>query len=237
MLRTQPLAVRSRRRTVSPPTVEPDLPRELLLDDQASRLSNSELVAVLAGRRGPAGIGLATRLLVDDCLGRLIPSRALELRSQGVTKRGAATLLAAYEVARRLAAQGIDALPDCLATPSQVAHYLRLHHVSVDQELLGALYLDVRRRPIASAELYRGTLHRAAVEPRGMIKEALLLGAASLLMFHTHPSGDPTPSVTDCLLTDRLRSACAIVGLELIDHLIVTFQGAWISMRERMPWT
>jgi DNA repair protein RadC len=233
-----PLAGRTQRRPGPTPPDPPDLARELLLADQASRLSNAELVAVLAGRRGPAGAALAARLLVDDCLGRLIPSRAHELRGLGVSERGATTLLAAYELARRLAAHEIEKLPDPLTTPSKVAHYLRLHHMSVDQEILGALFLDVRRRPIASAEIYRGTLHRAAVEPRAILKDALLLGAASILLFHTHPSGDPTPSAEDGLFTERLLSACEIVGVELVDHLIVTFHGAWFSIhtRTRAGW-
>ena len=233
MLLNHPLASRTRRLPASTPPGRPDLSRELLLADQASRLSNAELVSVLAGGRGRAGIALAARLLVDDCLGRLIPSRALELCRLGVSKRGAAMLLAAYELARRLASHEIKKL-DCLTAPSKFAHYLRLHHMSVDQEILGALYLDVRRRPIASAEIYRGTLDRGAVEPRAILKEALLLGAASILVFHTHPSGDPTPSTEDWLFTERLHAACAIVGVEFVDHLIVTFQGAWFSIQSRM---
>lgn len=234
MLLNHPLAIRGHQLPASTPPVQPDLPRELLLADQASQLSNAELVSVLAGRRGRTGIALAARLLVDNCLGRLIPSRGLELCRLGVSKRGAATLLAAYELARRLAAHEIEKHPDPLTEPSQVAHYLRLHHMSADQEILGALYLDVRRRPIASTEIYRGTLHRASVEPRAILKHALLLGAASILVFHTHPSGDPTPSTEDWLVTERLHSACAIVGVELVDHLILTFHGAWFSIHTRM---
>jgi len=233
MILSHPLAGRAQRSPASTPPAQPDPARELLLANQASRLSNAALISVLAGRRGAAGTALAARLLVDDCLGRLIPSRAHELRRLGVSERGAATLLAAYELARRLAAHEIEMHPDPLTTPSQVAHYLRLHHMSVDQEILGALYLDVRKRPIASAEIYRGTLHRAAVEPRAILKDALLLGAASILLFHTHPSGDPTPSAEDGLFTERLLSACAIVGVELVDHLIVTFCGGWFSIHTR----
>ncbi len=228
MLLNHPLASRAQRLPASTP------PRELLLADRASQLSNAELVSVLAGGRGRTGIALAARLLVNDCLGRLIPSRGLELGRLGVTKRGAATLLAAYELARRLAAHEIEKQADSLTTPAKVAHYLRLHHMSVDQEILGALYLDVRSRPIASTEIYRGTLHRAAVEPRAILKDALLLGAASILVFHTHPSGDPTPSTEDWLFTERLHAACAIVGVELVDHLIVTFHGGWFSIPSRM---
>jgi DNA repair protein RadC len=236
MLLTRPFPSRDQRAARSRSPSPPDWTRELLLTDQADRLSNQELVSVLAGRHGPEGIALAARLLVGDCLGRLIPTRALELRRQGVTKRGITTLLAAYELARRLAAQKIETPTDSLVHPSQVAHFLRLHHMSLDQEILGALYLDTRKRPIASVELFRGTHQRATVDPRAILKEALLLAAASIILFHTHPSGDATPSLEDFHFTERLRSACAIVGVELVDHLIVTFTGDWVSIRARLRW-
>jgi DNA repair protein RadC len=219
-----------------PPTHQAASLHEKLLSGRAGDLSNQDLVAVLLGHPDQHGIAIAARLLVDNSLGRLIPCRASELRHYGVSSNGSATLLAAYELARRLTAQEIDTNSAILNRPEVVARYLLLHHMAaVDQEVLGALYLDVRHRPLATAEIFRGTLHRAAVEPRPILREALLLGAASVIVFHTHPSGDPTPSHEDFLFTQRLASACSLLGIDLRDHLIVTHTRRWISLRAGSP--
>src|SRR5690606_26312123 len=107
-----------------------------------------------------------------------------------------ATLIAAVELARRLARTDLPER-EPLAHPAAAASYLALRYAGRDQEVLGALYLDTRHRLITERELYRGTLNRAAVEPRLLLKEGLLAGAAALIVFHNHPSGDPTPSAED----------------------------------------
>ena len=70
-------------------------------------------------------------------------------------------------------------------------------------------------------ELYRGTLHRAAVEPREIFKEGLLLGAAALVLFHTHPSGDPAPSPEDVDITRRLKEVGDVMGVRVLDHVVI----------------
>jgi DNA repair protein RadC len=101
---------------------------------------------------------------------------------------------------------------------------------------MGALFLDTRNRLLAESEVYRGTLNRAAVEPRGLLKEALLRGAAGLVLFHTHPSGDPSPSAEDLAFTRRLAEAGELVGVRLVDHLILGSAGRWVSLRQRGAW-
>jgi DNA repair protein RadC len=123
-----------------------------------------------------------------------------------------------------------------LAHPAAAASYLALRYAGRDQEVLGALYLDTRHRLIAERELYRGTLNRAAVEPRLVLKEGLLAGAAALIVFHTHPSGDPTPSAEDLAFTRRLGEAGEVVGIRVVDHLILGGVGRWVSLAERGGW-
>ena len=101
---------------------------------------------------------------------------------------------------------------------------------------MGALFLDVRGKLLADKELYRGTLSRAAVEPREVLKEALRRGAAGVVLFHTHPSGDPSPSPEDFAFTRRMSSAADVVGVRLIDHMILGASGRWVSLRERGGW-
>jgi DNA repair protein RadC len=224
-------------RAAAPPRIaEMATPRYKLLRGHGDSLSNQEVLSVLLGRDDAQGLAIAARLLIDDSLGRLIPCRAAELLHHGVSRRGAATVLAAYEVARRLTAQEIRTDPVTLDHSEKIARYLILHHLAADQEVLGALYLDCRYRPLASAELFRGTLDRTPVEPRAVVKEALLLGAANVIVFHSHPSGDPMPSQEDLLFTERLGTACSALGIGLLDHLIVTHQRRWVSLRTLPSW-
>ena len=87
---------------------------------------------------------------------------------------------------------------------NEVARYLALRYGLSDQEVMGGLYLDTRNRLLAEREVYRGTLNRAAVEPRALLKQGLLRDAAGLVLFHTHPSGDGTRRDRRSLLVRRL---------------------------------
>ncbi|MBP1641854.1 MAG: hypothetical protein H6Q03_523 [Acidobacteria bacterium] len=213
-------------------------PRERLLERGAATLGDAELVAVLlrTGCRGSSALDVARGLLAG--LGGLAglasgSPRAFATRGLGGAK--AATLLAAVEVGRRLARAEI-AEREPLARPAAAASYLVLRYGTRDQEVLGALYLDTRHRLLAERELYRGALGRAAVEPRLVLKEGLLVGAAACIVFHTHPSGDPSPSAEDLAFTRRLAEACEIVGIRLVDHLVLGAVGRWVSLAERGGW-
>ncbi len=101
---------------------------------------------------------------------------------------------------------------------------------------MGAVFLDVRRRLIADVDFYRGTLSRASVEPRRILKEALFRNASSFVLFHTHPSGDPAPSIDDLHFTRRIADASEAVGVEMLDHLILGSAGRWVSLKKRGSW-
>ena len=120
-----------------------------------------------------------------------------------------------------------------LSEPDAVARYLSMRYGCPDQEVMGALFLDARQRLLGESEHFRGTLSRAAVEPRPILKEGLLQGAAALLLFHTHPSGDPSPSAEDLAFTRRMSKAGEVVGIRLLDHLILGSGSRWLSLRQR----
>jgi len=128
-----------------------------------------------------------------------------------------------------------DAERVLLNCPEAVAHYLTARHGRVDQEIMGALFLDLRNRLIADKDVFRGTQGRVAVEPRAILREALALGAMSIVLWHTHPSGDPTPSIEDFSFTRRLARAGEIVGVRLADHLILGGH-RWISLKQHEEW-
>lgn len=213
-------------------------PRERLLAGGAAALSDAELVGVLlrTGRAGASAVDMARELLrAAGGLAGLQRASAATLRRRGLGEAKAAAVLAALELARRLARLEVgDREP--LAHPEAAARYLALRYGLPDQEVMGALFLDTRNRLLAESEVYRGTLNRAAVEPRGLLKEALVRGAAALVLFHTHPSGDPSPSAEDLAFTRRLAEAGEVVGVRLVDHLVLGSAGRWVSLRQRGAW-
>ncbi|RMH20487.1 MAG: DNA repair protein RadC [Acidobacteria bacterium] len=213
-------------------------PRERLLRSGGAALSDAELLAVLlrTGRPGLSAVELANELLAScGGLTGLLDARGERLRRRGLGQAKAAAVLAAVELGRRLARAQ---LPErqLLDQPAALARYLALRYDVRDQEVMGALYLDVRNSLIGERDLYRGTLSRTAVEPRAILKEGLLRGASGFVLFHTHPSGDPTPSAEDLAFTRRMAEAGKIVGVPLLDHLILGGGGRFVSLNRRGGW-
>jgi DNA repair protein RadC len=213
-------------------------PRERLLEVGSAALSDAELVAVLlrTGRVGISASEAAFELLRElGGLAGLLGATPQLLKRRGLGPAKAASLLAAVEIGRRL---GRFELPvrEPLTRPGDVARYLAVRYRQRDQEVVGALFLDGRNRLIGEREVFRGTLLRTAVEPRELLKEGLLRGAAGIVVFHTHPSGDPSPSQEDHLFTRRMEEAGEVVGVRLVDHLILGCTGRWLSLRQRVAW-
>lgn len=217
---------------------EDERPRERLLAQGSEALSDAELLAVLlrTGTRGKSAVEMATELLVEaDGLSGLVGTSFPEVRRPGLGEAKAATLLAGIELGRRLARAKLrERRP--LSRPEDVVQYLALRYPLRGQEILGALFLDGRHRLLGERELYRGTLTESVVEPREVLKECLLREAAAVVLFHTHPSGDPTPSSQDLYFTRRMVEAAQAVGIELVDHLILAGPGQWVSMKEKGAW-
>jgi DNA repair protein RadC len=217
---------------------EDERPRERLLAAGPAALSDAELLGVLlrTGRPGASAVDLGRELLrASGGLSGLLGAGSSGLRRAGLGAAKAAAVLAAIEIGRRLA-RGQMPEREPLGHPAAVARYLALRFSLPDQEVMGALFLDTRHRLLGESDVYRGTLNRAAVEPRGLLKEALLRGAAGLILFHTHPSGDPSPSAEDLMFTRRLAEAAETLGLRLMDHLILGASGAWTSLKQRGAW-
>lgn len=217
---------------------EGERPRERLLEQGSGALSDAELIAVMlrTGRVGASAIQMAMELLRESGgLSGLLGATPLMLRRNGLGPAKAASLLAAIEIGRRLAREQIlDREP--MSRPAEVARYLSLRYRLRDQEVMGAIFLDSRKRLLSDKEIYRGTIDRAAVEPREVLKECLLRGASGLILFHTHPSGDPSPSLDDIEFTRRMAQAADMIGVILVDHLILASSGRWVSLKERGIW-
>lgn len=208
-------------------------PRERLLLTGSAGLSDSELLSVIlrTGRPGCSAMTMARELIGEfGGLAGLIGAEPRSLRREGLGPAKTAAVLAVVEISRRLARAEMPRR-DPMTHPGAVANYLRLRYSRKDQEVMGAVYLDARNHLVAEGEIFCGTLSRAAVEPRAILKRALLRDAAGVILFHTHPSGDPTPSAEDVSFTRRMREAGDILGIRLVDHLVLGSHDRWVSLR------
>jgi DNA repair protein RadC len=210
-----------------------DRPRERLLHHGAHTLSNAELVAILLGSGVPGknAIQLA-RTLLNDGMAKLRnrdPRRLQDISGVGPAK--AARLLAAFEMCDRLREQRPDDLPIYNHTtlgPQLIEAFSR--HA---QERLGAAFLNSRNSIIAQREIYIGTINNALVSTRDIIRHALVEHHASgVVVYHNHPSGDPSPSDEDVRFTRKLKESLGFCDIDLLDHLIIGAY-SYTSMRAR----
>ena len=95
-----------------------------------------------------------------------------------------------------------------------------------ESEVFGILLMDTKNRILTFRELFYGTIDGASVYPREVVKQALRHNAATAILVHNHPSGDPTPSQADKLLTERLKEALALIDVRVLDHIVVGTEGA-----------
>jgi len=206
-------------------SVQPDeRPRERLRRHGPGVLTDAELLAVLlrTGTRGCNAIELGRKLLKEfNGLRGLFAASTEELRAipgLGDVKTG--QLHAILELARREIAETLNR-DDVLNTPGAVKQYCSLTLGHRDIECCMALYLDTRNRLIATTMLSEGTLAQTVVYPREIVRSALRLHAASVILSHNHPSGNPEPSDADERLTRQVKSALALVDIRLLDHIVV----------------
>jgi DNA repair protein RadC len=203
---------------------EQERPREKLLAQGPAVLGDAELLAVLlcTGVRGLDAVALGRRLLTDfNGLRGLLGAGQVELmRAGGLGKGKTSQLLACVELARRHLAEELQRGPPML-NPADSAGYLKARLRDYPYEVFAVLFLDTRHRPIACEELFRGSIDGAAVHPREVVRRALALNAAAVILAHNHPSGVAEPSEADRLITRRLQDALALVEVRVLDHLVI----------------
>ena len=119
-----------------------------------------------------------------------------------------------------------------LSSPRATRDFLTLKLGTLEHEVFAVIFLDKRHRVISYNEMFRGTIDGASVHPREVVKEALKLNAASVILAHPHPSGVAEPSQADELITSRLKAALELVDIRILDHIIVA-GGDTISFAER----
>jgi DNA repair protein RadC len=201
-----------------------DRPREKLWQHGASALGDNELVALVIAQGGRYGNALAVaNALLAACGGlhRLGRCTCDDLsRVPGIGRARAAQITAALELGRRTLTRAPAERPH-LTSPQIAAAYLLPRYGGGAAERFGVVLLDTRHRVIRTTVLALGTQNSSLVEPRDVFREATLGGAAAIVVFHNHPSGDPTPSPDDMELTRRLVAAGVLMGIDLVDHLVL----------------
>ena len=210
-------------------------PRERLLCAGPSSLSDAELLAVVlgSGLARCTALDLARRILergttlADALAGG--PAELGDIRGLGPAR--IARLQAAVEIGRRCLA-GPLVRGSALQAPADAAQLFKARIGDRPHEVFGCLFLDTRHRIIHYEELFRGTIDGATVHPREVVKQALRLNAAALIVGHNHPSGIAEPSESDRSITLKLAEALALVEIRLLDHLIVAREGH-ASLAER----
>ncbi len=211
-----------------------DRPREKLARLGASALGDNELLAVVlgAGTRRLSALGVADAMLESaGGLHGLLRFTHDELRRvRGVGEARASQVLAAVELGRRTLARSPRDRPS-MRSPRDVAAHLLPEYGGRPVEHFGVVLLDTKHRVLKTTVLSIGTLDRSVVHPREVFREAATGRASGLVLFHNHPSGDPTPSGDDVALTRRLVEAGELMGIEVLDHLILTAT-RYCSLRE-----
>jgi DNA repair protein RadC len=215
-------------------------PRERLKKRGAAAVSEAELIAILlrTGLKGVSAVQLAQQLLVKFVSLDQLARAPLELiaKTKGVGETKAIQLKAAFELARRLADHARDQQP-IITTPADAADCVREHLRVLDREEFQVLLLNTKNALIKRSEVSRGSLNASIVEPREVFKDAIAASAASMILVHNHPSGDPTPSSEDVAVTKRLVKAGELLNITVLDHIILgqkTNQRAqdYVSLKE-----
>jgi DNA repair protein RadC len=201
-----------------------DSPREKLLRHGASALGDNELLALVVGSgcHDRNALVVANDLLqLHGGLHGLLRATGDDLaQTAGVGGAKGARIIAALELGRRTLARGPSARVRMRAS-RDAAQYLLPNFGSRPIEHFGVLLLDARHRVLKTTIVTKGTVNSTVVEPREVFRDAIVAAASAVIVFHNHPSGDPTPSPDDVELTRRLAATGVLVGIPVVDHLIL----------------
>ena len=201
-----------------------------LLRSGAGRLTDEELLAIWLGLSEPE---LAAELCCrHGSLSALLRAPVGRLLDEpGLGEVRVSRLLAAIAVLEREALAGL-AHPPLLSCTSSVRRFLRLKLAHLPREVFACLFLDSRHRLIRFEILFLGTLDRASVHPREVLRRALELNSAAVILAHNHPSGIAEPSASDLTLTHDLIDLLKRIDVRVLDHLVVG-RGSEVSFAER----
>ena len=210
-------------------------PREKMIQNGSQTLSNAELLAILirTGTKDLSALDVANRILSlsDDGIRHLSECSIEDLSAvTGIGPSKACQILAGVELGKRMTRARLMN-PRVLNHPREVASYLIEDMKDLRQEWFRILLLNNRKQVLGYETVSVGTLNASLVHPRDVFEKAIRKNASTIILVHNHPSGNPSPSDEDRALTRRLTEAGALMGIEVIDHVIVG-NGNYYSFKE-----
>ena len=200
-----------------------DRPREKLAKYGPEFLRDEELLAILlrTGTEGKNVLKIAKEILSKFSKKRLLSLTFDQLKQiKGIGPAKACTILAAQELIKRALKIGEATLPIIRSTKDVIAQAVYMRDKT--REHLMVIFLNARNEMIYKKPMFIGTLNANLVHPREIFQEALKQNAASVILVHNHPSGDPDPSEDDLTITKRIVEAGKIMGIDILDHVIIT---------------
>lgn len=207
--------------------VEEQRPYEKCEQRGVASLTDIELLAVLLrnGTRNMNSLEVAKNVLYPRgrkggliCLHDLSVAQLMKIPGIGRVK--ALQIICIVELSRRLSKSSVSNGPD-FSSPVKIAEYYMEDMRHYKQEHMKLLMLNTKSRLLGETIISKGTVNASLISPRELFIEALQKNAVSIILLHNHPSGDPTPSKEDILLTKRIREAGDLIGIELLDHIII----------------
>lgn len=209
-------------------------PREKLLLKGEVFLNDDELLAIILGQ-GMAGLNaldMASSMLARYGSLRSLKEASIEelTKEPGIGTAKAVSIKAAIELGRRISINTQRRIS--VRSPEDVKSLVMEDMRYYDREHFRVLYLDRKGGLITIEDISVGGLHSSIVHPREVFKPAVKRSAASLILVHNHPSGDPAPSQEDIEVTRRLMEAGHILGMEVLDHVIIG-EGTYCSLKSR----
>ena len=200
-------------------------PRERVISQGVDSVSSAELLAILigSGTANESSVDLIRRILSENgnSLRALSTLSREELEKyNGIGPAKAVTIQAAMELGKRLMRETHSGR-EAVMSAKDMYDYFRTHILDLPHEECHMLMLDVKNRIMGHKLISRGGITESSVDIRLVLRSALITGATSIVLCHNHPSGVPTPSKADDLLTRKLQDACEVMQIRLLDHVIL----------------
>lgn len=209
-------------------------PREKMLKHGSESLSDQEILAVLlrTGTANLSALELAEELLCQNGFAGLIDASFEELsKVKGIGLAKASQIKGAVEMARRIAKHTTD-MKAIIRCPEDIFRLLKDEMRFLDREYFRIVLLNTKNQVISIEDVSIGSLNSSIVHPREVFKLPIKRSAATIILVHNHPSGDPTPSREDVAITKRLIEGGKILGIDILDHIVIGNQ-RFVSIKEQ----
>lgn len=213
----------------------PLLPREKMMSAGIESLTDDELLALFlrTGTQGKSVMTLSRDLLqhFGSLYGLLSADYKEFAKVNGIGVAKYAQLKGIAELARRY--YSVRVLEDTsLLSPELTREFLQSQLAGEEREIFMAIFLDNQNRVLKHSRLFSGTINQVEVHPREIVREAIKVNAAAVILAHNHPSGSAEPSKADRIITERVVKCCQFMDIRVLDHLVIG-RGEYVSFAER----